>query len=71
MQIAEARRQVKALEDRLGLAGQEERRKEGAEAQEELENPRNGDSSSSFLQPAAFTCSQPSCSKTFEREAGL
>lgn len=71
MQISEARRQVKTLQDRLGLIGQEERRKEGAEMQEELENQRNGDSSSSFLQPAVFSCPQPGCSKGFEKESGL
>lgn len=64
-QISEARKQVKTLQDKLGLIGQEERRKEGTEMQEELENQRNGDSSSSFLQPTVFTCPQPGCAKGF------
>ena len=56
---------MKTLQDKLGLIGQEERRKEGAEMQEEPENQRNGDSSSSFLPPAVFTCPQPGCAKGF------
>lgn len=71
MQISEARKQVKTLQDKLGLISQEERRKEGMEIQEELENQRNGDSSSSFLLPAVFTCPQPGCAKGFEKESGL